>query len=270
MQKRCLVLCHKANGGTLNAVAHGDTVPSLLMQEGVTTKCSPEFSTGRSSGRWSLIRKEHEILNNENLEQWIPLQGYEGKYEVSNYGRVRRLWSPTTTRNRPIKSYGKIFEPHNANNGYMRTAYGMQREYTHRLVARHFVPNPNNLPEVNHIDGNKRNNYYLNLEWCTRLDNCRHASATGLINHDSQDRKDACRNNQKIAVEKAKRPVLQVSKQGDLVQRFESVKDAANAFRRIHSSPISAAAHNNGHHKTAYGYQWIYEDEYDPTKDYRL
>lgn len=209
-------------------------------------------------------------MDNENLEIWVPLQGYEGRYEVSNYGRVRRLWSPTTTRNRPIKSYGKIFEPRNANNGYMRTAYGMEREYTHRLVARHFVPNPDNLPEVNHIDGNKQNNYYRNLEWCTRLDNCRHAAATGLINCDSPARKQACRVNQKIAANNAQRPIFQLDSQGNIVERYPSIQDAAQAFGKTNGSPISAVARHVGYHKTVYGYQWVYEDEYDPTKDYRL
>lgn len=209
-------------------------------------------------------------MNYYQAERWVPLLGYEGKYEVSDYGRVRRLWKPTTTRGRPNKSYGSIFEPRKANNGYMRTAYALQREYTHRLVARHFVPNPNNLPEVNHIDGNKHNNYFLNLEWCTHRDNCRHASVTGLINRDSLPRQIACRINQKASIQQRKRPVLQISKQGKVVRHFDSVQAVAAAFGKVHSATISAAARRTGYHRTMYGYQWVYEEDYDVAHNYCL
>lgn len=207
-------------------------------------------------------------INEYPNEEWVSLINYEGRYEVSSYGRIKRIRKPTTSRNRPVKSYGKIYNPHNANNGYMRTSYAMEREYTHRLVARHFLPNPDNLPEVNHKDGNKKHNHYSNLEWCTRKENCEHASQAHLINRESSKRKDACRVNQLHSVEANKRPVLQLSFDGLVLCRYDSVLAAAQAFGRSNGNPISAVARHNGYHKSAYGYQWVYEDEYDPQQNY--
>ena len=107
-------------------------------------------------------------------EQWKPIEGTEGKYEVSNVGHVK------TNGKRPgLLTLTK--QP----KGYL---YAMI-EYTdgkkkncrvHRLVAEYFLPNPDNLPCINHIDGNKENNHVSNLEWCTYQHNMQHAVRTGL------------------------------------------------------------------------------------------
>lgn len=90
---------------------------------------------------------------------------------VSNTGRVISYKS------------GKQHElsPSDNGRGYMTVSLGLRNpKYIHRLVAETFLPNPNGLPEVNHIDGNKKNNNVYNLEWCTTSDNKRHACVTGL------------------------------------------------------------------------------------------
>jgi predicted XRE-type DNA-binding protein len=70
---------------------------------------------------------------------------------------------------------------------------GEQKTITiHRLVAQAFIPNPENLPEVNHRNGNKTHNYYLNLEWITHLKNMQHAERMGLIKHASGERINTC------------------------------------------------------------------------------
>ena len=178
-------------------------------------------------------------------ENWKPIIGYEGKYDVSDYGRVR-------------KSNGKILTPKPANNGYLRSTYGMDRDYTHRLVAKHFVPNPNHYPEVNHIDGNKHNNHYSNLEWCTRKQNCEHASRTGLINKNSPLRKQAILANRLISVQNAQKPVLQIDDANRVVAEYPSVMSASLATG-VKAQNISQVAHGCKYRIHAGGYRWQYK-----------
>lgn len=88
-------------------------------------------------------------------EQWKPVIGLENEYMISNYGRVLSL-------NNNILLKGS-----NNKNGYIKYKLKGKWVYAHRLVAIHFLPNPDNLPIVNHKNENKTNNYFKNLEWCT-------------------------------------------------------------------------------------------------------
>jgi hypothetical protein len=112
-----------------------------------------------------------------DLEVWKPVPGYEGLYEVSNYGRVRRIF-------RYGRPYVSLCKPKLTKDGYFETAliHNKKAKFirTHRLVAMAFCDNPYHKPEVNHIDGDKLNNFAGNLEWCTSSENQIHAYRLGL------------------------------------------------------------------------------------------
>ena len=103
-----------------------------------------------------------------NKEIWKDIPGYEGSYQVSNYGRVKRL-EHKTPNNIPLSE--KISTQFKNQSGYMivilsKNGEGKQLQ-VHRLVAQAFIPNPDKLPFVNHKDENPLNNNVENLEWCT-------------------------------------------------------------------------------------------------------
>lgn len=121
-------------------------------------------------GRERIKTVETESLRITMTEEiWRPVVGYEGLYEVSNTGLIRSLDRFVGNRNR-IK--GKILSIRIEKNGYCSVAlskYGKIKRYKiHRLVAQAFIPNPEGLPEVNHLDEDKTNNSVDNLEWCDR------------------------------------------------------------------------------------------------------
>ena len=106
-------------------------------------------------------------------EEWRPIEGYEGLYEVSSYGRVRSLDRYVKTCYGSYRLYkGKVLSPGKKSDGYLLINLSCNGKYNtirvHRLVAQAFLPNPDNLPEVNHKDENKTNNSVENLEWCDR------------------------------------------------------------------------------------------------------
>lgn len=134
-------------------------------------------------------------------EVWKPIDGYEGIYEVSSFGRIKsleRIIKNSGTRSGYSKLKERILTPrvNKKRHGYYEISLkknGMEKRYkVHRLVAMAFIPNPEGKPEVNHIDGNKSNNSILNLEWVTSKENKQHAWQTGLANSNHRKRPIKC------------------------------------------------------------------------------
>lgn len=112
----------------------------------------------------------------------------------------------------------------------------------HRLVAEAFIQNPNNLPQVNHIDGNKKNNCVSNLEFCTHKENVQHGWAIGLYGENAF---------------KQRKKIIQYSLNGDFIKEWESINKAGSQLN-IFSQNIHKCC--NGKRKKAGGYKWSYAE----------
>lgn len=148
------------------------------------------------------------------MEIWRPIEGTKGFIEVSNEGRVRSL---LTGKPRVLKAQAD-------KKGYQRVKVTVERQNrtfkVHREVAKAFIPNPDNLPQVNHKDGIKSNNAADNLEWITNRDNAHHAIKNGLW--------DSVFSGSMRENERRKRPVIGRIEYMDSVvcKRFDSVSAA--------------------------------------------
>ena len=136
--------------------------------------------TDRARTRYEKAKRTHAELmkvypfepNDLNGEIWADIVGYEGHYQISTFGRVKSFY----------RGKQRILAPFIDKDGYFQIALGRGKKFKiHRLVATAFIPNPDDKPQINHIDGNKMNNHVNNLEWCTNRENQNHALQTGLI-----------------------------------------------------------------------------------------
>ena len=191
-------------------------------------------------------------------EIWKDIEGYEGTYQVSNLGRVRSLdrLVPAVCalkKGKQVVNYlrrGKILTDHWAGSKGSEYKYvGLSKNdkpknfSVHRLVARAFVQNPNNLPEVNHIDEDKSNNRADNLEWVTRIENEHHGTKT-----------------ERAARTRYRRPVEALNEKGEVVARYDRIADAAKALG-LNISTIWQVCNKIRTCKTAGGYRWRYADK---------
>ena len=181
---------------------------------------------------------------------WKDIKGYEGLYQVSNCGEVRKLRFINNITNKE-----KIFmiTPQKINSGYYKIVLYKNAVYKnktiHRLVAETFIPNPNNYPCVNHKDGNKNNNNVENLEWCTYSENAKHAYKNNLTTAAAKG-KYGGENPKAIKVNMIDKNTNKVIKQ------FDSQIEAAKYIGVKRSCHIVSCC--KGRLKTAYGYKWMY------------
>ena len=118
---------------------------------------------------------------------WKPVKGYEGIYEVNKNSTVRSIDHLVVCKNRGRRiQKGRVLKTRISLKGYVQVSLSKNtvrfNTGVHRVAAIAFIPNPKNLPQVNHIDGNKQNNRIENLEWCTNSYNQNHAVKNKLIN----------------------------------------------------------------------------------------
>ena len=169
------------------------------------------------------------------------IEGFEGYYKISNFGNVKSYDRAVIKTNNSVIGYlGKLLIPYNDGRSYLKVDLRKNNKRisvrVHRLVAKAFIPNPNNYPIINHKDENPSNNCSDNLEWCTQKYNCNYG--TGKIR----------------CAESHKKPIISIDKNNNK-SYYKSAKDAAIILNVKSSSHITQAAKNQ---KTAYGLKWEY------------
>lgn len=185
-------------------------------------------------------------------EIWKDVVGYEGLYQVSNLGRIKHLAVEAASGTGHYAKIETIKKQNLMKNGYwVVDLYKDNVRKTwlvHRLVALAFIPNPDNLPCVNHIDSDRANCVISNLEWCTASQNAKHS-------YDTNKRREKM--NWKIGAEnKNSKAVLMLDKISRKVLRtFDCIMDAERELGVLNNNIVNCL---RGRSKTAGGYIWIY------------
>ena len=193
------------------------------------------------------------------MEEWKPIKGYEGLYEVSNLGRVKSLNRKILCSNGLIKEIKeKILTPKDNGKGYLNVHLSKNGNhkhlYIHRLVAEAFIPNPNNLPQVNHKDENKSNNCVDNLEWCTAKYNMNYGTHNERVSKNNKGKKMSEETLNKII-----KKIMQFTLDGELVKIWDSIKDATLNGFNCGAIGRCLKGNLNKHHN----FIWKYYDEED-------
>ena len=166
------------------------------------------------------------------MEEWRDIKGFEGKYMVSNLGRVKSLNYKRTGKERILKG-------RKDGSGYLQVILckdGIKKDYkVHQLVGNAFLSNPQGYKELNHKDEDKTNNCADNLEWCSRSYNMNYGTRA----------------------EKTYKPVLSVDKESGLIMWWESIREAEKCTGISHQNICHCL---KGRQKSAGGFYWYYSN----------
>ena len=175
------------------------------------------------------------------MEVWKDIKNYEDCYQVSSYGRIRskdrEFLRPYKDDFRIYRRSGKVLTPYPTPKGYLLIDLKSDTKVVHRIVAEHFIENPENKAQVNHKDNVKSNNHIDNLEWVTNQENMTHGQQFKSYDY-------------------LKKPIAQIDiNSGEVVKIWESTRDA----RRAGYTFVDKVANENyPHYKTCKGYYWKY------------
>lgn len=175
-------------------------------------------------------------MENSITEIWKPI-AVNPNYMISNLGRVKSIDHPIWCKKNNSYSMrkGRILKPSNQNSKkYWRiaiipiggTVADKRFHPIHRLVAEAFIPNPDNLPQINHIDGNKDNNCVSNLEWCDQSHNFQHAYNLGLVSKEKQSLHSHLRKltEEQVSYIKSEYAKTPIQKRGDKMKFCENMR----------------------------------------------
>lgn len=185
------------------------------------------------------------------IEIWKDIAGYEELYQVSNLGRIKskERYVNKSHGNRMVRERIMRANSCSSYKSISLSKDGLMKRFTiHRLVANHFIPNINEFPIVNHIDGNKFNNESTNLEWCSASDNQKHAYNTHLRVPPNLGKSGE--------VNRLSKAISQYDINGNLVGKFLSTREA-NRNTGVNQGSIASCA--RGERKSAGGFIWQYE-----------
>lgn len=199
-----------------------------------------------SSVALRLLRESLGLVFCMEEEIWKDIVGYEGKYQVSNQGRVRTFFRHPE---------GRVLSQRKDKDGYMMCSpfkEGRRKVLkVHRLVALSFIPNPNGLPMINHKDENRANNKVENLEWCTSKYNANYGTHRVKLR------------NFAMFYGASLKPVLQYTKKGTRIGEYISSRMAERETNIPHQNIIQACRITS---RTAGGFIWCYADDIERIK----
>lgn len=189
-------------------------------------------------------------------EEWRDIAGLEGRYQVSNLGRVKSLDREEYRRDAnggyaTFKYKGKVLSLVKSSHGYAIVPLGKNKPFNsvHRLVAGAFIPNPENKPFINHIDGDRLNNMVSNLEWCTNQENQIHARDVLRV-------MDEPYNSKRVKCVETGDVFINASYAAAFARGVKQRKDIPKAIIRLTAGNIRMAASPKYPRKTCMGYHW--------------